>query len=475
MTEIHDLTALELAASIRRREVSPSDVLDHTMERAARLGERVGAFVTLTPELGREQARAAERAVLAAGDLPPLLGVPCPIKDLTMVAGVPMGSGSAALAGTVAPVDDGVTTLLRRAGTMMIGKTTTPEFGLPCYTEPDVAPPARTPWDLDRSAGGSSGGAAAAVAAGIVPVAHGSDGGGSIRIPASACGLVGLKPTRGRVSAGPHGVDGAGLAVHGVLTRDVRDTAAALDVLASGWPGDQYVLAPPATSFLEACDRDPPALRVGVLTTPVIVEGATVDAECLEAVRDTAALLADLGHQVDQAPVPFPAQRWASFEAIWSVLAAAIPVPPGTEHLLVPLTRWLRDVGSRVSGVAYAQSIATMQTTTRDAARAWAGYDVILSPTLARLPARVGELRDDADPAADFLAQSAYTPWTSVWNLTGRPAMSLPLHRAELAGVTLPVGVMVGGRHGDEETLLALAAQLEAARPWRAARPPLVD
>ena len=182
---------------------------------------------------------------------------------------------------------------------------------------------------------------------------------------------------------------------------------------------------------------------------------------------DTAALLADLGHEVDEAPVPFPAQRWASFEAIWSVLAAAIPVPNRTPA--GPLTRWLRDGGQSLRR-RYAQAIATMQTTTRDTARAWAGYDVILSPTLASLPARVGELRDDADPAADFVAQSAYTPWTSVWNLTGRPAMSLPLHRVELAGVP-PVGVMVGGRHGDEETLLTLAAQLEAARPWRAARP----
>ncbi|HEX6579093.1 MAG TPA: amidase [Jiangellaceae bacterium] len=477
MTEIHDFTALELAAAIGRREVSPTDVLDHTLRRADQLGPCVGAFVTLTPDLAREQAQAAERAVLAAaepGDLPPLVGVPCPIKDLTMVSGAPIGSGSAALAGTVASVDDGVTTLLRAAGTVMVGKTTTPEFGLPCYTEPDVAPPARTPWDLDRSAGGSSGGAAAAVAAGIVPIAHGSDGGGSIRIPASACGLVGLKPTRGRVSAGPHGVDGAGLAVHGVLTRDVRDTAAALDVLATGWPGDVYVLPRPAASFLEACDRDPPALHVGVLVTPVIAEGAVVDGECLDAVRDTTALLTDLGHQVEVAPVPFPAERWAAFEAIWSVLAAAIPVPPGTEHLLVALTRWLREGGSRVSGVAYARAIANMQTTTRDTARAWADYDVIVSPTLARVPARVGELRNDADPAADFAAQSAYTPWTSVWNLTGRPAMNLPLYRVDVDGVTLPVGVMLGGRHGGEATLLALAAQLEAARPWRAVRPALV-
>ena len=205
-------------------------------------------------------------------------------------------------------------------------------------------------------------------------------------------------------------------------------------MLATGWPGDQYVLAPPATTFLEACDRDPPALRVGVLTTPVIVEDAPVDVACLDAVRDTAALLADLGHEVDEAPVPFPAQRWASFEAIWSVLAAAIPVPPR------PNTCWSPDALATGRGssldAGYAQAIATMQTTTRDTARAWAGYDVILSPTLASLPARVGEFRDDADPAADFVAQSAYTPWTSVWNLTGRPAMSLPLHRVELAGVT---------------------------------------
>ncbi|HEX2363300.1 MAG TPA: amidase [Jiangellaceae bacterium] len=469
MTAIHELTALELAASVRRREVSPTEVLDHTLDRASRLGEDVGAFITLTADLAREQARAVERVLLAGADLPPLAGVPCPIKDLTMVAGVPFTAGSAALAGTIAPVDDGVVSLLRDAGTLMIGKTTTPEFGLPCYTEPDIAPPARSPWELTRSAGGSSGGAAAAVAAHIVPVAHGSDGGGSIRIPASVCGLVGLKPTRGRVSPGPHGVDGAGLAVSGVLTRDVRDTAVLLDVLARGWPGDLHVLAGPETRFLDACERDPAALRIGVLKTSVIAEDARVDQECIDAVDGAAALLADLGHHVDEAAVPFPAHRWTSFEALWSVLAAAAPIPPEKERLLVPYTRWLRDMGRRVSGVQFAEALSGVQRTTREAASVWARFDVILSPTLARLPARVGELRNDADPAADFAAQVQYTPWTSVWNLTGWPAISLPLHRADVDGATLPVGVMLGGRHGSEETLLALSAQLEHARPWRAA------
>jgi amidase len=472
-TAIHELTTLELAAAVRRRDVSPTEVLDHTIERADRLSERVGAFVTLTPELAREQARVTEKAVLAAGragsEMPPLAGVPCPVKDIVMVAGVPFTAGSAALAGTVAPVDDGVVSLLRDAGTVMIGKTTTPEFGLPCYTEPDIAAPARSPWDLTRSAGGSSGGAAAAVAAHIVPVAHGSDGGGSIRIPASACGLVGLKPTRGRVSPGPHGVDGVGLAGSGVLTRDVRDTAALLDVLARGWPGDLFVLPGPATTFLDACERDPGPLRIGVLTTPVIAEHARVDQACLDAVDDTARLLSELGHVVDEAPVPFPVQRWSSFEALWSVLSATALVPPEREHLLVPYTRWLRAKGRGFSGAQFAEAYTELQRTTRAAANVWAAFDVILSPTLARLPALVGELRDDDEPAADFAAQVEYTPWTSVWNLTGWPAISVPLHRVQVGGVTLPVGVMLGGRHGAEETLLALSAQLEAARPWREA------
>jgi amidase len=371
-------------------------------------------------------------------------------------------------------VDDGVVILLRQAGTIMVGKTTTPEFGLPCYTEPDIAAPARTPWDLSRSAGGSSGGSAAAVAAGIVPAAHGSDGGGSIRIPASACGLVGLKPSRGRISPGPYAVNGPAVASHGVLTRDVRDTAALLDVLSASWPGDAFRLPPPRTSFLAACDAPPPTLRIGVLTTPVIVDDAPVDQACLDAVAATATLLDRLGHPVEPAPVPFTSDLWPSFEAIWAVLTLINPVPEGSEDALVPLTRWLREKGRAVSGLDYARAVAGTQEASLLAARAWERFDVIVSPTLARLPARVGELRNDDDPAADFLAQCEYTPWTSVWNLTGWPAISLPLHRAEEAGNSLPVGVMLGvPALGAEETLLALATQLEAAQPWRGARPPV--
>ncbi|HSK26359.1 MAG TPA: amidase [Jiangellales bacterium] len=482
MTDLHELGVRALAAAVRGREVSAVEVAGHVLDRAGRIGPSVGAFAVLAPDRALAEARAADaavRAAYAAGEparLPGLTGVPVPAKGLDRVAGLPWTRGSAALAGEVADVDDGVVTSLRDAGAVVPGTTSTPELGLPCYTEPEGLPPARTPWDLSRGAGGSSGGAAAAGAAGLVAAALGSDGGGSIRIPAACCGLVGLKPSRGRVSFGPHGVDLSGLAVHGALTRDVRDTALLLDVLAGPRPGDPYRPPPPRTSFLDACDRDPGSLRVGVLTVPVVVADAPVDAECRDAVDATARVLESLGHRVEPAPPPFPgdpAEMWGAFEVLWAVLAAAAPVPPGHEHLLRPLTRWLRGRGAVVSGPAHLSAVAAGQVATRAAASAWAAYDVVLTPTVARLPPLVGELRDDADPAADFAAQTRFTPWTSVWNLTGAPSISLPLHRVERAGRVLPVGVALGGRPDGEEQLLALAAQLEAEAPWPL--PPMPD
>ncbi|MFH5821714.1 amidase [Georgenia sp. AZ-5] len=476
MTEIHELSALDLAAAVRAGDVSPTEVVEHTTARAQRVGPQVGAFVHLAADRALAQAAEAEEQLAAVGParggdaLPPLLGVPVPIKDLTMVAGLPFERGSAAYAGEVAPADDGVVTLLRAAGTLMVGKTTVPELGLPPYTEPDVAAPARNPWDTTRTAGGSSGGAAAAVAAGIVPAAHGSDGGGSLRIPAAATGLVGLKVTRGRISRGPYGVDGPGLGTEGVLTRTVRDTAAFLDVLAQPWPGDHYVLPGPRTTFLDACAGDLPPLRVGVLTEPVNVADAPVHPGARAAVERAARLLEGMGHHLAPAPVPFSPEQWEAFMPLWAVGTLSAPVPEDREELLVPLTRWLRELGRAVSGVGYAQAVADAQRLARQTALAWSGLDVILSPTLAQPPGRVGWMRDDGDPAGDFRAQKAFTPWTSGWNLTGAPAISVPLHREVVddgAGpVELPFGVMLGARTGQEETLLALAARLEEADPW---------
>jgi len=465
-----ELSAVELADAVRRGELSCVDVIDDALRRAEALDARLGAFITRTPHLALEQARQTDRQIRETRDpaeLPALVGVPCPIKDLNPVAGVRYTLGSAAFAEQVADVDDGVVTRLREAGTVMTGKTSTPELGFPCYTEPDVAPPARTPWDLSRGAGGSSGGAAVAVAAGLAPIAQGSDGAGSIRIPASCCGLVGLKPTRGRISPGPYGVDVTGLAVLGPLSRTVADAAAFLDVVTAPWPGDVALLPAPRTTFLDAARRPPDRpLRIGLLTEPVIAEDAAVHPACRAAAEDAAALVETLGHHVEPVDPPFPAAMWDAFSAVWAALAASAPVPTEAEHLLRPMTRHLRERGRDVSAVDYVTANAGMQALARQVATAWAGIDVVLSPTIADLPAPVGGLRDDDDPPADFAMQSRFTPWTSVWNLTGRPAISLPLGWHDTPGGVLPVGVMLGATFAGEETLLALSGQLEQAAPW---------
>ncbi len=459
MPDLSEFSALETAAAIRSRQASAIEVTEAALRRAE--GDSWGAFVTLAPDLALQQAAELDRR-LAAGDGfdRPLLGVPCPIKDLNPVAGVGFEAGSTAMRGNVADVDDGIVEWLRDAGTVMLGKTATPEFGFPCYTEPDGRPPATTPWDPTRSAGGSSGGAAAAVAAGIVPIAQASDGGGSIRIPASACGLVGLKPSRGRISAGPLMPPGPGLGTAGVLTRTVADTAAALDVLAGYRTGDTYLAPEPSGSFLSATGKRPTGLRIGVLTAPVIAE-AEVHPACLGATAAATVLLQDLGHLLEDAPVPFAVDRWEAFTALWTVGAASIPLPPEAEPLLTPLTRWLREEGRKVTALEHAAALAELQRLTREVALVWDSFDLVVTPTLAQPPALLGSLRDDTNPAADFAAQTRFTPWTSVSNLAGLPSISLPISATEIDGVRLPIGIMLTGRFGAEETLLAVAASLE--------------
>ncbi len=425
MAQLHDLTALEQGAAVRAREVSPVELVEHYLERIARLSDDVGAFVTVTGDLARRQARLAEAHV--GDDTSPLYGVPTAIKDLNATAGVPTLFGSATMAGFVPEVSDEVVLRIEAAGMVSLGKTNTPEFGSPCYTEPDVAPPARTPWDLERMAGGSSGGAGAAVAAGLVPVAQGSDGGGSIRIPASCCGLVGLKPSRGRVSGAPMYGDPVGLGIAGPLARTVRDAAAMLDAMSGRAVGDPTWAPAPERSFLDACDRPPGRLRVARFAVPVIAD-AEVHPECSRAYDDAAALLTRLGHDVEEVDVPVPPEAVATFETCWAVLTALSVPPPGTEHLLRPLTRWLSERGRAVSGPDFGLAVGELRRIAARALTALAPYDVVLTPTLAQPPLRIGEIRDDADPARDFESQKAFTPWTSAWNLTGMPAVSLPLH-----------------------------------------------
>ncbi|HEV2887917.1 MAG TPA: amidase [Jatrophihabitans sp.] len=468
MAQLHDLNALEAAAAIRRREVSPSELVAHYLDRIQRLDSQVGAFVTVTETAAREQARQADAQVLSGAELPPLHGVPTAIKDLNLTAGVVTTLGSRIYRDFVPEVDDHVVTLLRQAGTISLGKTATPEFGLPCYTETDIGPPARTPWDTSRLAGGSSGGAAAAVAAGFVPLAQGSDGGGSIRIPASVTGLYGIKPSRGRISRGPLDADSTGLSVLGPLARTVRDAAAFLDATAVPQPGDAY-WAPPlpaGESFLGWCDRPPARLRIGRYLQPP-VPGAEIDLECRTAWEFASVLLESLGHEVVDIAMPLPDSVIPAFETVWAVSASSIPVTPGRESDLRPLTRHLRERGFRIGASEFATAIGVLKLISRQAIVATAQYDAVLTPTLALPPQPIGwfcgTAQDPVAPAEDFERQKRFTPFTAVYNASGQPAASLPLH---WSADGLPVGVMLVGRPAGEAALLALSAQLEAAAPW---------
>jgi amidase len=473
MAQLHDLTALDAAAAIRARQVSPSELVEHCLDRIARLDGSLGAFVTVTADEARSQALAADKQVLAGAELPQLHGVPTAIKDLNLVAGVPARFGSAVMSDFVAPLDDHVVRLLRQAGTISLGKTSTPEFGLPCYTETDIGGPARTPWDTDRLAGGSSGGAAAAVAAGLLPIAQGSDGGGSIRIPASVTGLFGLKPSRGRISRGPLDMDSSGLSVLGPLARTVRDAAAFLDATAIAQPGDPSWAPPlpPGETFLSWCDRTPQPLRIGRYIAPPI-PGAQLDPECRSAWEQASELLASLGHEVMDIELPIPPSAIPAFETVWAVSAASVPVDPAHESRLRPLTRYLRERGRAISGPDYAAAVGQLSIISRQAITATADYDAVLTPTLAMPPRPIGWFCGTADrpvdPAEDFERQKMFTPYTAVYNATGQPAASLPLHWTPDG---LPVGVTLIGRPAGEAALLALCAQIEAAAPWRDRHP----
>ena len=429
MSALHDLTMLEQAAAIRRGDVSPVDLAEHYLARIERLNDTVGAFVHVAADQALAAAKDAERAVAANEDLPPLHGVPTAIKDLYLTADMPTAFGSTAIAPLELGIDEFVVTKIRKAGLVSLGKTSTPELGAPCYTEPDNAPPARTPWDLERSAGGSSGGAGTAVASGLLPAAPGSDGAGSIRIPASVNGLFGAKTSRGRVSRAPLSGEVSGLSVHGPLARTVRDAAALLDAMSGPAPSDWMWQPPPVTgTFLAACDDEPKGLRIGRFLTPVVVPGADVHPDCVAAYDHASRLLEQLGHHVEDHTTTFHHDLVDAFEKLWGVEFLVTPVPPDAEARLRPLTRWLRDRGRGVGGAEIWAALNTLRAAARREMEATHPYDAVLTPTLAQPPAYVGQLRNDEDPAADFDAMKRFTPFTAPYNMSGQPAVSIPLH-----------------------------------------------
>ncbi len=473
-TQLHDLTALEQAAAVRARAVSATELVEHALTRIEALDSAVGAFITVTPEPALAAAAAADRAVRDGGDLPPLHGVPTGIKDLNNTAGVRTTCGSAVLADFVPAVDDAVVTALAVAGTISLGKTNTPEFGFPCYTDNDLVGPARCPWDLTRSAGGSSGGAAAAVAAGLLPFAQGSDGGGSIRIPASVNGLFGIKPSRGRVSNAPFGSEVTGLGVQGPIARTVRDAAAMLDAMAGPVTGDPYWAPPlpPGETFLAAADRPVGRLRIGRYLDPGM-PGAELDPQVRAAFEDAGTLLAGLGHHVEDLPAaPLTSGVLAAFETVWSLSATTLPVPERQVPRLRPLTRFLRDRGLALTASDTMQALFDLRVFARRFVRSTDRFDVLLAPVCTLPPRPLGwfDGDGDGDGGADFERQKRYAAFSAVYNVTGQPAVSVPLWWTPDG---LPIGTMLVGRPADEQTLIALAAQVEEARPWGHRHPPL--
>lgn len=471
--DLHEYTALELHQLLQRGDVTPLEAATHYLDRIERLDPVVGAFAAITPRAALERAAAVEREVPRAA---PLWGMPLADKDLHPRAGVPTAFGSRVHAGHVPDESDDLVDAVDAAGAVSLGKTATPEFGLPSYTEPLAGRPARNPWDLALGAGGSSGGAAAAVASGMLPFAPGSDGGGSIRIPAASCGLVGVKPSRGRVPSGS-GLDRlAGLGVVGPVARTVADAALLLDgmIAPRGYPPRHpFAVGAPGEDgpYLGAAIRGEGRFQVAVMTDTPWDDFTEVRlAPAARAALDAGVALLDrLGHGVEELP-PAPEPGYpAAFRTIWQAGAATIDVPPDRRDRLEPLTRWLMERGSRLGAADLAGALTWLAGFERRTIARFAPFDAVLTPALALEPRPVGWYDAD-DGEANFAQQVRFTPYTSFVNVAGLPALVLPVHDTE-AG--LPMGVQLIGRPGGEATLFALAAQLERAARRGRRRPPV--
>lgn len=469
--ELHHLTALEQLDWLRRGEVSPRELAAHYLERIARLDPGLGAFAEVTADaaLARADAVAAAPSRAAA-----LWGLPFADKDLVARAGVPTRYGSRAFADFVPESTDELATHLDAAGGISLGKSSAPEFGLPSYTEPLAGPIARNPYDPRRSAGGSSGGAAVAVAAGLLPFAPGSDGGGSIRIPAAATGLVGLKPSRGRIPAGGGGFASlAGLVVPGPIARTVADAALLLDALVDAAPWHHATAAPrwDGGAYLNAAVRGEGRFQLAVTTDSPwsgFVDLA-LDPGASSALDRAVTELAALGHGVEELALPAEPGYPGAFRTVWQAGAAALPLDDAQLALVEPLTRWLVERGRAVPAAELVGALAELAAFERRLIGALAPFDAVITPALALDPRPLGWY-DAEDAERNFAQQVAYTPYTSMVNVAGLPAISLPVHETPDG---LPMGVQLIGRPGGEHVLLAIGAQLERRLHWARRHPPM--
>jgi amidase len=462
----------ELAGMVRSGEISARELVQSSLDRIEELNPTVNAFVQVD----------SERALLVAdevgpGDERPFAGVPIAIKNNRPVKGLRCTYGCSLLAENVSDRDHSVVRRLRDAGFVIVGSTTLPEYGILPTSEARLFGPTRNPWDPERTSGGSSGGSAAAVAAGMVPVAHGNDGGGSIRIPAACCGLVGLKPSRGRVSVAPELGDSF-LSVDGVLTRTVAETAAILDVLAGYEIGDATWAPPPSEPFADAARMDPGRLRIAATTLSPTAD-AVVDPMCSQAVTDAAEQLRSLGHEVEEVDPPWQVEGLSDlFGATFSIhIALSIAYSgmvggrePSAEDM-EPMSWAIFSLAQKLNAVQGAAIGAQLQAFCRRLVSFLEPYDALLTPSLAERPLKLGTLDTAApDPMTTFTRSGLFTPFTPVINASGQPAISLPLFQG---GDGLPLGVQIVGRPAGEATLLALATQLEQALPWADRRAPV--
>lgn len=466
--DLHECSAIEQGALLQRGELRAVDLTRHYLDRIDRANAEIGAFTTVCSERALVTAQSVDARRAGGEDLPLLAGVPVAVKALVDVAGVPTNYGSLAFVDHVPTVDAPVIERMERAGMVVIGQTNVPELGGCAYTESLVAPPARSPWNLSCSAGGSSGGAGAALAAGLIPLALGSDGAGSVRIPASVNGVVGLKVSRDRIGGGGSAADADGMVQHGPMGRTVVDVAALLDVLEGLVVGDAHAAPPPSAPFIELARRDPGRLRIARLEGNIY--DAPVDPRCAAVVTRTMDALTSLGHQVGEVELPIREPLLPTFQTIWFGAFASLDLTPSQERVLTPYVRWMRERGSSVTAAQYLRALAVMQSEARAFLRATTEWDILVTPALAVPSVRVGELRDDDDPEADFMAQCRFTPFTALCNMTGQPAISVPVGQTDDG---LPVGAQLIGRPWSEGQLLALASSLEAQMPWRSRRPAL--
>ncbi|CAN5183099.1 amidase [soil metagenome] len=466
MFELHHLSAQEQWGWLHSGEITPLELVEHYLARIEQFNDSLGAFTTVTADAARERAR-----TLAPGP-EALWGIPLGDKDLVRRAGVRTTFGSRLFENFVPDESDELVRVLDDAGAISLGKTNAPEFGFPSYTENLIGPPARTPYDLALGAGGSSGGAAVAVAAGLLPVAPGSDGGGSIRIPAAATGLVGLKPSRGRIPAGSGFGSLGSLVVPGPIARTVADAAMLFDAMIESGPFPFATAAPSwdEGSYLGAAVRGEGRFNLGVMTTSPWDDAyeITVSPEATDALAVALRELDAIGHGIDQFALQPSPEYAPAFRTVWMSGAAGLPAEGAQLELLEPLTRWLVARGREVSARELGSALATLTAFERSVIRQFSRFDAVLTPAMALTQRPVGWYSSD-DPELNFAQQCQYTPFTSFANVAGLPAISLPVHETADG---LPMGVQLVGRPGGEHVLLAIGAQLERRLRWQLRHPP---